>query len=376
MPATAKTANPKLGHPAEAVFRTIALYDALGIALTPFEIWRFLCRPPQRRPARTERRQIRKDTRNDAEKLNPPKFFDVFQTLAKLKKQQKLEEKWGMYVLPGKTEPCEQRVRQKKIADQKWKLARRGAKFLALIPFVRLVASNGSLAKRATNDNSDLDVLIVAARGRIWTARLLATLLLHILGWRRHSRKIKDRICLNHYITDNALNLRDNFITTPHMIAWMEPILEQGTGRRAQGVEQMSNVSVKGGSASGGKCQMFERFIEANNWVGEYLWNWGETKYLWQRTQHQIKPSPLYGWVRELLERVLWGQFGDKVEAMARKLQLWYMQRSLARLNPEEKASIKISDEALEFHPRLSGFYKEFEQEFEQNLYSLGLFVV
>src|SRR3989344_1833860 len=62
---------------------------------------------------------------------------------------------------------------RQRIAKRKWRVARRVAWWMRFIPFVRVVFASGSLSMNNTDELSDLDVVIVAKYGHIWTVRLL-----------------------------------------------------------------------------------------------------------------------------------------------------------------------------------------------------------
>jgi len=83
---------------------------------------------------------------------------------------------------------------------------------------VRMVAVTGSLAMKNPEAKSDLDLLVVLKGGHIFTGRLLATALVHLLGQRRYAGKIKDRICLNYFLSDSALeiSLKDIFAASEY----------------------------------------------------------------------------------------------------------------------------------------------------------------
>ena len=100
---------------------------------------------------------------------------------------------------------AERRLRTQKISIAKLKRAKRWTRFIKWIPYIRGIFVTGTLAMKKSNRESDWDILVVTKRKRIWIARLLLTFFLHIFGKRRHGKHLKDRFCLNHYITDQGL---------------------------------------------------------------------------------------------------------------------------------------------------------------------------
>src|SRR3989344_6398789 len=73
------------------------------------------------------------------------------------------------------------RKERERIAKRKWRIARRVAWWMRFLPFVRVVFASGSLSMNNTDELSDLDVVIVAKHGYIWTTRFLVNGLLFLL---------------------------------------------------------------------------------------------------------------------------------------------------------------------------------------------------
>ena len=69
--------------------------------------------------------------------------------------------------------------------DEKWFRALRKLRIFRHIPFVEFVLVAGSMAMDTANDNSDVDIIVGARFGRIFTARLATALTLGLFGWRR-----------------------------------------------------------------------------------------------------------------------------------------------------------------------------------------------
>lgn len=79
--------------------------------------------------------------------------------------------------------------------------AQRYAELLGRVPFVEKVSLTGSLAEGRGTPSSDIDFFVQVSRGRLYVTRLLATVLIHLLGVRRHGDQIAGRICLNWFAT-------------------------------------------------------------------------------------------------------------------------------------------------------------------------------
>lgn len=103
--------------------------------------------------------------------------------------------------------------------DEYWrkKYTKKGffwARILRFLPFVRGIALCNSLAMGNAEKKSDIDLLIVTATGRMWTARIFVTILCHILGIRRHGKKVAGRLCLSFFLSEDALTC-ENFALKP-----------------------------------------------------------------------------------------------------------------------------------------------------------------
>ncbi len=191
----------------------------------------------------------------------------------------------------------------------KWNIARRVSQWLACIPTVQLVGVTGGLAMNNAGRNDDIDLFFVVAGGTLWVTRMLATLLMDVLGLRRHPEdtSVANKICLNMFMTAGATALpqadRDCF--TAHEVLQMVPIWEQkGT---------------------------YKRFLQSNRWVSSYLPNaWKERTAATVDRMYTSVPVVIF-----LMRLFEWP---------AKYLQLWYM----ARRRTQEV----ITDTTLRFHPR------------------------
>lgn len=191
----------------------------------------------------------------------------------------------------------------------KWAIARRAGRWLCLIPTIQLVGVTGGLAMNNAARDDDIDLFFIVSCGTLWISRMLSTILVDILGLRRHpgDRHVANKVCLNMFMSQKAVGLpaadRDCF--TAHEVLQMVPLWEQ-----------------KG---------IYGKFLSANRWAETYLPNaWKEKK---ETTVPLMCASfPPVIWFMRLLE---WP---------VKQLQLWYMARRRTRE--------VITDTALRFHPK------------------------
>lgn len=113
----------------------------------------------------------------------------------------------GYYFLKGHGELAEQRKEREKVAKSLWKRALGFRWLLGFCPFVRMVSVCNSVALGNLKKTSDIDLFIVTAPGRLWTARFCMKLLTGIFGMRAHHEKIAGRFCLSFFVSERAMDL-------------------------------------------------------------------------------------------------------------------------------------------------------------------------
>ena len=189
------------------ILATIAYYDGMDYPMASFEAHKYLMKfSNSQHPVSDENiKYSLLEVMNELENDNLRRF---------------IEECDGFYFLKGKKELVEQRLKKNKIANKKIRILTGLAKWLRYAPFVRMISMTGSLAMKNTDAKSDLDLLIILKKGKIFTGRALVTLAAHLLGKRRYADKIKDRACLNHFLTDDSLeiSIREAFLASEYSL--------------------------------------------------------------------------------------------------------------------------------------------------------------
>jgi hypothetical protein len=99
--------------------------------------------------------------------------------------------------------------------------------FLRYLPGIRGVALCNSIALGTAKKNSDIDIFIVSAKHKIWTARIFATLFFQILGVRRHGKKKAGRFCLSFFVSEDALSFQNIALQPkdPYLAFWSASLL-------------------------------------------------------------------------------------------------------------------------------------------------------
>ena len=134
-------------------------------------------------------------------------------------KEGELAQLDGFYSLPGRSEIVVDRRRERTQASARlWPQATYYGRWIAALPFVKLVAVTGSLAVDNPRDGvDDIDYLIVTRRGRLWLCRALIILLV------RYGQRRGVVLCPNYLITENVLSFEEDFFTAREMLQ-MKPL--------------------------------------------------------------------------------------------------------------------------------------------------------
>jgi len=122
--------------------------------------------------------------------------------------------------------------------------ANRWAKIIGHLPGVVAVFLSGSVAQGLGNEDSDIDFFIIAPPGRIWTARFFTNLLLKLTFNLSKPERHKLRICPNHFITAEALEIAEKDAYSAHLFSHNQALYDPQN--------------------------LWPQFVEANAWVHEF----------------------------------------------------------------------------------------------------------
>lgn len=192
---------------------------------------------------------------------------------------------------------------------------------LRFVPFLRMAALNGSIVRGEENKQSDIDILIIACAGRLYTCRAFASALIHLTGWRRHGKKISGRICLNCYLSDQYLDIFPENKTSAYKVA---KAYKSSIALVDEGLAQKFQI----------ENSWFEKFEKSSN---------THTKLLQEACfiGFPLKPSA------RLLEKMLLGKVGNFVE---RRLMQYQQSRILRGKRKGDE--IYASEKAIKLHPK------------------------
>ena len=301
-----------------AVLKTIRYFDIFDQPVTAVQVWRNLVVVDE-----------------PAAKLL--RLSDVTARLQDEVATSQLETKWGYYFLAGRRELVATRMRRHLLAQLKWKLTQRIARWLQYVPFVRGLAMSGSLAAGNTKPSSDLDIFVITERGRIWTARLGLLLVSQVLCRRRKywQGEAPDQVCLNHYVAEGALAMPAAIhnLYTAVLYHWLVPL----TGLSTFAAYQAANAS----------------------WMTKHL------RFPVQPTlpnRHVLDSSTAGSRAKAWFERLLDEPLFRWTERWAERVQ---RQAIAEHTRPNQSGRVVLSDTELAFHPdtKVPSILAQFNQD-------------
>lgn len=309
----------------KSIYHTIRYFSLFDMPVTAVQIWRSLVLEHV-------------DGRQRWQGQHLPRLREIRETLEVSSwLATRVGTRWGYFFLQEQEGGVRRRLDRHVTAQHKWRLTKRLAKWLALVPLVRMAAGSGSLSLSNTKLTSDLDVFIVAARGRIWTTRLLLLFLAQLLGRRRKrwDRLAPDRLCFNHFVSGAEMTMKEPVRNLYTAVAYthLVPLFASPT---------------------------FFEFEQANaTWMKTYLM-YPDVPHLFPKQAVSL-PSPLL-YAKQLLENLLLEPIGEVVERWAEK---WQRRSIEEHSHPGRPGRISVSNTELAFHPdsRVPEILRQFSQE-------------
>jgi hypothetical protein len=224
----------------------------------------------------------------------------------------------GFWFLKGREQLIARRHELSQVTPRKFAHARRWARLLQIIPGVRFVGITGSLAMQSAIADDDIDILIIAARGRLWLTRALVLSALWSLGVKRPDdgrMEHPNQVCANIFLREDDLTIPDHNLFIAHEICQMQPLLGPG---------------------------IYARFLNANAWTRNFLPQWEPATPQWE----DRRPLRM---VQRSFEIALGGPIRVSLERELERRQLARIHHKHAR---GHNVGIKLSPTQLRFHPR------------------------
>jgi len=301
-----------------SIFATILYYDSFNFPLTLAEVYKYLVNP--------KRFSAKKD--GLAVKVEA---LDIAVELENMARIGLIGHKNGFYFMPERDDLYERRIEKDKLANKKWKKFLAIAKYLQAAPYLRTVFASGSLAANNPEPKSDFDVLVIIKSGRLYTGRLFLWLISSVLGARRGRFDVvaPDKLCFNHYLTDDNLELSHRGLYVAQSLANLRPVIDRGSGTLQKRYS----------------TPLLEKFTASNKWASSYCYNFRQTG-----SYRGVKPDKVLLALARGGEMTLNNIFGDILEKMLRSFQQKRIKNNPATY--ESGGRVVFTDRELEFHPR------------------------
>ena len=164
--------------------------------------------------------------------------------------------------------------------SKKWAKIDQYFNWLAVLPFVRLVAVINSLGLGTADSDSDIDFFVITKNNRLFFVRSMIIVLFRLLGVYKTKQQIKDRFCFGFFVTEDNLNL-EPLLLKPH-----DPYLEFW----------LANMRPIVGGIS------YWQLMQQNKWLADSFPNFNATVRLSSAKQ----PSLLIKSIKFLLEILFW----------------------------------------------------------------------
>jgi predicted nucleotidyltransferase len=213
------------------------------------------------------------------------------------------------------------------------KTAEKIAGFLSTFPFIKGVAVSGSLSKNFADENSDIDFFIITEKNKLWLARTF----MHCFKKIAMLLKKEDWFCMNYYIDEEMLQIKEKNIYTATEIATLLPL---------RGI------------------RVFNEFFNQNIWSKKFLPN------------HSLRISYVEearnSFLKKLIEFIFRNPVGDFFDYLLMRLTIykWNKKSRLGRLN---KRGVIMGMDASKHYakPNPLIFQKKFMELYEKKIFNL-----
>jgi len=220
--------NPKI-RLEEAIVETIAFFDMFDFPLTVFELWQYA--------------KVKSEVSEIYKIIISPEFS----------KKHNIEQNNGFYFFSGRGEIAQLRLNRYNFSERKFKRAVRIGRIFSYIPWIQLIAVGNMIGANNLKNQGDIDLFIVTDHKRLWLSRLCCVGIIKLLNLRPKPGRGKDTICLSFFITAQALDIKHLMLDKDdlYFVYWLAGLVP---------VLNRNNI--------------YQRFMENNPWLKEYLPNW------------------------------------------------------------------------------------------------------
>jgi len=230
----------------------------------------------------------------------------VKRKLSHLVKIGQVQVKEDYFFLPGRREILALRRQREIWSAQKQPIIKKTVQRLRLLPGIKFIGLTGALAMNNSEEEGDIDLLIITAKNTLWLVRLLIILSSPLLGIKRRKyadKEVKNKICFNLFLDESSLKVEPENLFIAHEICQLKPLYS--------------------------KDQLYERFLAANIWVKNYL----------PQAIENFQFSAVNFSSNSNFQFLIWG-----INWLAFKIQYFYMRSKIT--------TEKVSLHQAFFHPR------------------------
>lgn len=237
-----------------------------------------------------------------------------------------IARKWGYYFFPGREEIVETRRRRTLIVERKMEIAKRAIQKMRWIPFVRAVFVCNTLGVQIAREEGDIDVFIVAEKGRIWIVRFCALVLFALLGMRAGRGHTQDKICLSFYVTRDALDMSALQLGEPdiYLVYWLQSLVPVYDPHH-----------------------LYHEIQKVNQWMRQYV---GEEVSYELLRRWRVDDTVVTKGVRRFREFILGGSFGDVIQEILKHIQMKRIDKNFGELIVAPDSRVVVNDHILKFH--------------------------
>ena len=155
-------------------------------------------------------------------------------------------------------------------------IAHRVARILYYFPFVRGIGISGSLSKSFADEKADIDLFIITSSNRLWIARTA----MHFFKKLTYLVGKQHWFCMNYYIDEEALQIKEKNIFTATELITLMPICGNGS---------------------------VSHFFQANEWAKNYYPSYADRIPLY-------KDNGKGYWIKKFLEYLLDNRLGNRLD--------------------------------------------------------------
>ena len=268
--------------------------------------------------------------RDEIKRFLPPSAVVSFleRALARLVAERSVFKIDELYLLKDDKALVKKRREGNLRAKQLLPKAMKIGKFLSKFPYVRGIGISGSLSKMYAHEKADLDFFIITKANRLWIARTFMHLFkkLTFLTGRQHY------YCMNYYLDEKALKLKDQNIYTA--------------------IETITLIPVNGDG--------LHDFFAANSWVSE----WFADYHLMISNQ---QPHTKRSWLKSVVEWMFNNKISDRLDnyLMKTTTRRWKKKEEQKKLNYEGKKLVLVTGKHFAwsnsdyFQEKITGLYNK-----------------